>query len=426
MKTVRDWVQAVGAPVSVSRWGDGECLILQGAQGANCDGVQYSSLMRQLLSQAATNREVVKLTTRDSRWRFPFASGGDHATLHDASARGQARPFFSAIRRASNRGSLTIVGPGHLGALPLTFTHVVTHPSDALSQVEEITHRLSSEGPGDVVLFCAGPTSNILIDRLHGRGACLLDVGALLDPYAGVLSRVHQRRARIDVSQIRPVVVSLATQPHRERFAAQVIDHFVKRSSIVPDVVRITFNGFDAVPQWGEPYRSIATENLGAAAKFSGLQDYPGCYWFSVDDDIRYPTDYIQRLLAAHNTHGGAVGVHAGIPPETGPYWSPATKKMHFEQGLPGDVPVTLLGTGTMAILVDDFPDLSMDTFKGNENRTDPVFAVYCRRRSIPMHAVKRHTKWLRSFPGSQNSGKEVWRAMIQNSEVYDQIWTSP
>jgi len=421
MKTVNEWIKAIGRPISVSRWGDGESLILQGAQGANCDGVEYTQELRNLLTQASLNPAVVKLTTRNRKWKFPFPSNGDHATLHDASERGQLRPFFQALRR---HGRLTIVGPEHLKALPMQYRHVVTHPSNAIGQLSDILGQLEGIGPGDVVLFCAGPTSNILIDRLHGRGACLLDVGALLDPYAGVISRIHQRRAGVDVRQMSPIILSLATQPHRAKYAQQVVEHFESRSYIRPDAIRITLNGFTDAPAWALPHEHLVTDNLGAKAKFRGIEDHPGTYWLTVDDDIQYPRDYIPRLLAAHRQHGGAVGVHAGIPPPEGPYWSPKTKKIHFEMPCQVDTKVTLLGTGTLCIRTDDFPDLSMGTFEGNENRTDPVFAVYCRKRGIRMTTVRRTAVWLKSYVGSQGSGKEVWRTMVKSGEVYDKIWT--
>jgi hypothetical protein len=417
MTTVDHWLDVIGKPISVSRWGDGESLILSGAEGANCDGVKYTAPLRAMLAEAAQNEAVIKLTTRDKAWKFPFESQGDHATLHDASERGNVRPFFSAIRA---HGNITIVGPQHLRNLPLKFAHVVTHPSDAIDHLQDLLKQLDHIGPGDLVLFCAGPTSNVLIDRLHGRGACLLDVGALLDPYAGVISRIHQRRARIDLSQMSPpIMVAMATQPHRDQFAKRVIGGMRHQPW---DSLQIAFNGYDEAPQWAKDFQAsqkkpvtfVVGENLGARMKFHGVEHFDG-QLVTIDDDIYYPLNYVKQITQAQRTVKGVVGYHGAINKVE--YWDKHTEKIHFADTLRKNKRVNVLGTGTMCINTAEMHGLSFADFAEHANFTDPFMAGWCFDHGIKMTALQRSKGWLKSMDGSQDSGKELWRQLFEKKK---------
>jgi hypothetical protein len=186
---------------------DGEWYCMLGFKGQNINGESYDPRLGRAL--------MATLTSPVGQWCvfwWPHKTKGAKAhraavewlrahrlavswlpdrPIGRANEIGKARPFFQAC--ATRR--VVVVGPRHLGALTLfpVAEHIVVPPSDAWKHVA----RLSAEvldvlEDDDLVLFAAGMATNLMIHRLwplvRGR-MTLLDMGAILDPYAGVLSR---------------------------------------------------------------------------------------------------------------------------------------------------------------------------------------------------------------------------------------------
>lgn len=105
--------------------------------------------------------------------------------LHDASVAGRLQLFVEAIR-----GSVAVIGPDHLSALPFADQHIKVPPTNAWGAVDKILKE-ASVLRDCVVLVSAGPAAKVLIHRLHAldRGCAIIDTGAVLDPYCGVMSR---------------------------------------------------------------------------------------------------------------------------------------------------------------------------------------------------------------------------------------------
>ena len=113
--------------------------------------------------------------------------------MHRASAAGKFQRFADAMRGHD----VVLVGPEYLGALPFVSRHIVTPKVFAWGHREEVfaqTDKLRD----CIVLVSAGPLGKVLVHRLHGqdRGCCVIDTGAVLDPYCGVRSRYYMRARR--------------------------------------------------------------------------------------------------------------------------------------------------------------------------------------------------------------------------------------
>lgn len=118
--------------------------------------------------------------------------------LSAANVNGQLGPFFRALRQRE----VTVVGGPHLMDLPKDVvghtSFVEVHESEAWKR-SGLTARclLRSVHGGEVVLFCAGMASNLMIHGLCQEGGrsdlTLIDLGACLDPYVGVHSRKGYR-----------------------------------------------------------------------------------------------------------------------------------------------------------------------------------------------------------------------------------------
>lgn len=113
-----------------------------------------------------------------------------------ASEQGSAAPFFKAIRGRK----ICIVGPEHLLGLPRDLIAPVGYIHAPYSTAWKEADRLAfllTQSDCDLFLIAAGSAANLIVHRAWPEvrdRATLLDVGALLDPYAGVFSRNLYRR----------------------------------------------------------------------------------------------------------------------------------------------------------------------------------------------------------------------------------------
>lgn len=112
--------------------------------------------------------------------------------LARANEQGMLAPFWEAVRGRS----VCVVGPAHLGMLPAALLNpqeriVVPNDGTAWKRADELARAVEAS-PCDLFLIAAGSAANLVIHRAWPRvqhRATLIDIGATLDPYAGVYSR---------------------------------------------------------------------------------------------------------------------------------------------------------------------------------------------------------------------------------------------
>lgn len=202
-------------PLTFSRWGDGEwgaVLNLKGENEANCDGHQYfASLgtelqniikkrvsymlgMQRLAYHHEMGREIDRflssngLGARDLWWV-------DADVFHDASMRGEILHFFEELQKKGN----VLVGPAYLKEFKhFSFDFVEIPAVNCWTERERIMeeiNRIIRTKKVDTVLFCAGMTSNWMVDQLHGKfPGFILDIGSLLDPFVGKNTRNYHKK----------------------------------------------------------------------------------------------------------------------------------------------------------------------------------------------------------------------------------------
>lgn len=113
-----------------------------------------------------------------------------------ASEQGMAAPFFKAIRGRK----ICVVGPEHLLGLPYDLMapvgYIYVPPATAWKEADRLAS-LVTQSECDLFLIAAGSAANLMIHAAWPEirdTATLVDVGAMLDPYAGVFSRNLYRR----------------------------------------------------------------------------------------------------------------------------------------------------------------------------------------------------------------------------------------
>jgi hypothetical protein len=126
-----------------------------------------------------------------------------------------------------------------------------------------------------------------------------------------------------------------------------------------------------------------------------------------VDDDIAYPHDYVERLAAELQKHGGraVVGVHGRVflPPHRS--YTRDVMNMHFTDAVAQPSYVHELGGGTCAFVSDIF-DIDPRRWRRND-MDDIILAIEAQRRRLLRVAIAREEGWLTAY--AENQPDSLW-----------------
>lgn len=207
-----------------------------------------------------------------------------------------------------------------------------------------------------------------------------------------------------------PVVVCLCSIPERIELLRQTL------ASLTPqvDALHVYLDRYEVVPEFVINCHPQVTVYMS--------QDYPGlrdngkflafaaqksdCYYFTADDDIVYPPDYVASLVRSIEHYGRqvVVGVHGVLIPENAQrYFSGYRNVFLFHRGLESDALVNNLGTGTVAFHAALLKGLDVSFFH-EAGMADLYLSVFCKQRGVPMVAVARPDDWLQTLPSPNTS----------------------
>lgn len=188
-------------------------------------------------------------------------------------------------------------------------------------------------------------------------------------------------------------IAGMATIPARERTLSQVINTIIGQV----DILYVVLNGYKDIPEYllnNSKINAIISDNYkGDAMKFIKA-DIPNVVYFSLDDDLLYPNDYVGSMISGLNRHGGIVSLHGRNYPR------PVTsfKKMLVNYRCLGtvteDVRVDLGGTGCMAFNTNEF-NIDVNYF-GHANMADVYVSKLAHERSIPITVLQHRIGYLK------------------------------
>lgn len=144
------------------------------------------------------------------------------------------------------------------------------------------------------------------------------------------------------------ITANMATMPKRLKTAIKTIESIYDQVSLV----RLYLNNFDIIPK--EFIDDKIYVYQGRDLKSSGKvfwADTPNEYYFCIDDDILYPSDYVDYTLKKLHTYDDDVIVsyHGRVFPrnrKVNDYFKDRTKFIHFTQKNPQDEMVDVIGNG--------------------------------------------------------------------------------
>lgn len=171
---------------------------------------------------------------------------------------------------------------------------------------------------------------------------------------------------------------------------------------------------------------TIKYPNLGAGGKFlplfSGMLDHElnKVIYFTFDDDIEYPKDYVHTLaksLSEKNFHC-VVGIHGTILKENFDNYKNDRTVFHFRKALAENKYVDVIGTGTAAfkasLLRDKFHALDVYPYM-----IDIALARVCRRNSLPVICLKREAGWLVDLSREiEDDTSSIWNVLVNDKAI--------
>lgn len=156
------------------------------------------------------------------------------------------------------------------------------------------------------------------------------------------------------------VTANIATFPaeSRKRSLLKTLDSLTDQV----DLIRVYFNGYDEAPEWvrGRYTNLLAitgpndyTDN----AKFIGLSmlDEGNEFYFTCDDDIVYPKDYVAKTVQAIAKHNSIVTYHGRKLNNTGGNYYTSHTSYRCLGLVTSDIKIDVAGTGVTAFSTEYF-----------------------------------------------------------------------
>jgi hypothetical protein len=197
------------------------------------------------------------------------------------------------------------------------------------------------------------------------------------------------------------IVAKMATVLRRRESLRRVIDTLIPQV----DILYIYQNDYH------EPIAGcrIVSENnprdLGDIGKVFAV-DPTGEFVLLVDDDILYPRDYARRMIDCCQSEKAIIGVHGALLRDKVKNYFVDRKVFHFASQVNHNIPVHVVGTGTVCY---DASQFSIDhTYPKEKNMLDIFFSLKAQEEKKPIRIIERKRNWLR--PAIEEDSASLYR----------------
>jgi len=220
--------------------------------------------------------------------------------------------------------------------------------------------------------------------------------------------------------------VNISTYSARKDTLPKVIDCFLNQT-VKPDVIRIWVNDYKPEPikadipiefhhnGWDLTDRGkyVWLDNIRATGKHE--------VFFSSDDDIAYPEDYIERTLSRMKDFPNHVVTYHGrkLKGKGLNYYYGHEAHHCLRSG--EDALIDVGGTGVMAFDTRTFiPDIIQYP---EQCMVDVLMGLECAKHNIPIMCLKRDKGWLKDYPITESIYKSHSKRCGRQSQLADEIY---
>jgi len=205
------------------------------------------------------------------------------------------------------------------------------------------------------------------------------------------------------------VVVAMATFPPRREGFIRVVEDLLPQC----DKMYVYMNGYTEIPEElpkSEKLQLVlagpgcAHPDIGSHGKFywAGLDDG---YYFTVDDDLLYPPDYVEKMTAAIERWGrkAIITMHGTVwrlrrdmtmVPCIRP-WNAQVGSFRFSDEVKHDSPVHVAGCGCTCMRAKELKISSSICSGVVHSGDDPDLAIWAQKNEVPIVRAASPAKWI-------------------------------
>ncbi len=225
------------------------------------------------------------------------------------------------------------------------------------------------------------------------------------------------------------VSINIATQPHRLDTLKLMVESIYNQV----DVIRIYLNNFIEIPTLHNPDNKIVYaqgKDLTDNGKFYFLDNVqPNEYYFTADDDLIYPPDYIETMIDYIDRYDCIVTVHGRVlQGKNKHYYRDHLAFMCLETVTFEDaevIKVDVCGTGVTGFNTNYF--LPKGIHKAKEQRmSDLVFSLEASKQNKTIGLIQHYKGWIKDAQPNDGGVFNYWQGKLQDEqtcladEIYD------
>lgn len=220
-----------------------------------------------------------------------------------------------------------------------------------------------------------------------------------------VKSKLGVREGATDSTINVKVFVGIAAIPERVEALRKTIESLIDQV----DLIGVYLNNWSSVPEFLKHEKilveGVGGKDIGDIGKFWWVNRVKGVY-FTCDDDLLYPENYVQKTIAALEKYNykAVVGWHGSLLKEPfKDYYDKASRRVFvFSAHRPHDTPVHILGTGCCAFDTTKFL-IRYEDFK-SPNMADVYFAEKGQLSKTPFYVIKHEKNEVIEIEGYKES----------------------
>lgn len=211
-----------------------------------------------------------------------------------------------------------------------------------------------------------------------------------------------------------PIVVGICSIKEREVSLYKTL----RTLSPQVDKINVVLNGYTRVPEYASEFDNVVFElssnERGDANKFKYVSEYGG-YFFSCDDDILYPPDYIFRIMEyIKREPKGIYTYHGRVMTKEVTNFYKDTEQIHFmlevKEDRKGHIPGTgVCGFDTRVVKVE-YSDFKI------ANMADIFLGMWAQKNNIPITVIN-HKRGLFNSTGILFQDKSIYKEYKEVNE---------
>jgi len=197
----------------------------------------------------------------------------------------------------------------------------------------------------------------------------------------------------------------------------------LKSISTQVDILYVTLNGFTKTPEYFNQFENVIgicdpynfTKDM---AKLIISEEIKSSFFFTFDDDIVYPSNYVRTYLNKFEEYGKNVVLclHGTILKPNWKIYYNDRRVIHYFEPLEEDRKFDLAGTATTAFHTETLK-IKFNEIWDYDIGSDLWLAYFAYRKDIPLIAIARRKNWVVCKPGTQRSGTPLFVKVAKDKD---------